>query len=852
MEPNYTLPHIVVPMKPQAEPFTSVFSGRERTNRDFVTDHKDHGNKLKNQYNAAWAHDDIDADEDDSSTGTLITFVTYPDVEINFESLESSASGEQPQIVAVREVWNGNSKVLRVTVHIPSGKKQFFLDKVESYLSTVDDDNPRNKKLLHAIDSIRKATVQELWTDPMEHFPSDSSKQVWWEVWLRSNDGSEKLKFDSFVEAHGLRTSDTYLGFDDRIITLICASVDQLSKCFKSIDDIAELRRPRQVVSAIPVSSPSDQQEYAKELGTRTVPASEDAPAVCILDRGVQRTHPLLSHSINPHDLFAPESIGHHDPVIHDHGTEMAGLALYNDLESALLATHPIELLHRLESVKILPDKGTNRPDLYGAITAQGVDLTEIQSADKRRVFMLAVTAQHPGLGSDDANLENSESGAPTSWSASVDALAFGRSIDTLSGEFTYLDREERSRSRLFVISAGNIRDLRPKDNYLDRCDAESVEDPSQAWNAITVGAYSAKDEMKEADPIFAGYVPVAERGELSPASRTSVSFDRKRWPFKPEVVADGGNYARDPGETTIDSPPNLAIVTTRLHRPGQGQFVETRDTSAAAAQVAAIAASISAKYPDFSPETIRALVVHSARWTDAMKAHFDPKKSKENLSNLLRRYGMGVPSLERALYSAANSLTLVSESTIKPFETPEGSSSSRTREMNLHALPWPSEVLEGLSDDVSMRVTLSYFVEPNPSRRGWVKRYSYQSHGLRFAVRRPEESVDDFRRRINKRERSNGTFSSGETDGGWLFGPRQQQSPGSLHTDIWTGSASDLARKEFIAVYPVSGWWKFRKGMDQSSKGVDYSLVVSIDAPKLSVDLYHEVKNKIGSIVEV
>src|SRR5256885_8145814 len=37
----------------------------------------------------------------------------------------------------------------------------------------------------------------------------------------------------------------------------------------------------------------------------------------------------------------------------------------------------------------------------------------------------------------------------------------------------------------------------------------------------------------------------------------------------------------------------------------------------------------------------------------------------------------------------------------------------------------------------VEMRVTLSFFVEPNPSRRGWQSKFRYQSHGLRFADRK-------------------------------------------------------------------------------------------------------------------
>ena len=60
-------------------------------------------------------------------------------------------------------------------------------------------------------------------------------------------------------------------------------------------------------------------------------------------------------------------------------------------------------------------------------------------------------------------------------------------------------------------------------------------------------------------------------------------------------------------------------------------------------------------------------------------------------------------------------------------------------RALRLHKLPWPQEQLRDLfGADVRLRVTLSYFVEPNPSSRGWQGRYRYASHGLRFDVKRP------------------------------------------------------------------------------------------------------------------
>src|SRR5438094_306074 len=61
--------------------------------------------------------------------------------------------------------------------------------------------------------------------------------------------------------------------------------------------------------------------------------------------------------------------------------------------------------------------------------------------------------------------------------------------------------------------------------------------------------------------------------------------------------------------------------------------------------------------------------------------------------------YRFGNPALTRALRSAADALTPVSQSVIRPYR--EG----KTREMHLHRLPWPREALQALGDlDVTLR----------------------------------------------------------------------------------------------------------------------------------------------------
>lgn len=181
------------------------------------------------------------------------------------------------------------------------------------------------------------------------------------------------------------------------------------------------------------------------------------------------------------------------------------------------------------------------------------------------------------------------------------------------------------------------------------------------------------------------------------------------------------------------------------------------------------------------------------------------------------------------------------------PFRR-EGSE-TRLRDMNLHQLPWPLEELQELGEtQVEMRVTLSYFVEPNPSARGFRSRYRYESHGLRFDVKRPEESERDFRTRINvaARDEEERTRNRG-SDSGWVIGT-QNRHKGSLHSDIWRGSAVDLASRGTLAVYPALGWWKTRPRLERYDKPARYSLIVSIRAPEVDVDLYSSVENQIAT----
>jgi hypothetical protein len=233
------------------------------------------------------------------------------------------------------------------------------------------------------------------------------------------------------------------------------------------------------------------------------------------------------------------------------------------------------------------------------------------------------------------------------------------------------------------------------------------------------------------------------------------------------------------------------------------------------------------------------------------MKAQFIPAQpNRGSYAKLLRICGYGVPDLERALYCAANSLTLISQTDLQPYDQRDGR--RVTRDMHLYSLPWPSEVLRELGEtEVRMRVTLSYFIEPGPGEIGWQDRYRYPSHALRLAVNGPGENEDDFVGRINRLARDEGEHPGTEGPGErWLIG--DARNVGSIHSDVWQGSAADLAASNLVGIYPAVGWWRERHYLGRWNRRCRYSLIVSIESPVQDVDIYTPVAIQIGLTVPI
>lgn len=766
-----------------------------------------------------------------ATPGLYVVFESQPGVPLRLPALEAASQGIE--LVAVTQTARGDPAtgvIEKATVFIPEGKVKHFVKRFEEYSDTTPKAKGarRHEAMIDPIASLRLATLRALWTDT-DAYPNETEK-IWWEVWLRRQDGRELERLTEFAGVKELQIGTRRLAFEGRLVVLVRASPIELASSIDVLDDVAELRRAKETAADFVDLPSGEQAEWTEELLARTTQGGVASPCVCILDTGVNRSHPLLAASLAEPDVHTCDPAwGTHDH--HGHGTEMAGLALYGDLAPLLSTSAALHLRHVLESVKILPPVGANPPELYGAVTAEAAARVEVGAPGRRRCFSMAL-----------ATVDSRDRGQPTSWSAAVDALAAGRSFDPTEQGLVYFEDMEPSR-RLFVVCAGNVPPASLEVDHLAGSDSQPVHDPGHAWNALTVGAFTERALIH--DPSWSGWQPVAAPGELSPWSTTGVVFESK-WPLKPDVVFEGGNLATSAVHGVDFGCVDLELLTTSHQTPSR-LFEVTRGTSAATAQAARVAAIVMAEYPSLWPETVRALVVHSAEWTPAMQAHFDRADSKRARARLVARYGFGVPHVEHALRSGRDALTLIAQDTIHPYVD------GKMREMHLWSLPWPRQVLEGLDTSARLRVTLSYFIEPNPARRGWRDRYRYASHGLRFELKGPTESDTEFRKRVNQRalDEDESKPTTGADSAEWFLGERAR-SRGSLHADILETPAADLAARGVIAVYPVGGWWKNQPKRDRSAKGANYALVVSIETPGVDTDIWTPVAQQVGVPIAV
>lgn len=270
-------------------------------------------------------------------------------------------------------------------------------------------------------------------------------------------------------------------------------------------------------------------------------PPPGTAPGVVVLDSGLATGHPLLAPAVGESHSFLP-GLGPDDQ--HGHGTSVAGIALYGDVETSLQAGAFAPTL-RLFGARILD-----------ANNASDDKLIENQVDEAVRYF-------HREYGCRVFNLSYGDRRKPY----------LGRHVRGLA---VTLDTLARDLGVLFVVPTGNFdgTDGVPVDwraeypGYLLSADAALL-DPASALNALTVGSLARFDATFSAqryqnDP---AEQPIARRDQPSPFTRSGPSVGKA---VKPEIVDYGGNWAV-----------NVQTVNQWIVRQGLGEVSTCKDFAA-------------------------------------------------------------------------------------------------------------------------------------------------------------------------------------------------------------------------------------------------------------------------------
>lgn len=495
---------------------------------------------------------------------------------------------------------------------------------------------------------------------------------------------------------------------------------------------IFEVVEPEDIVLPQAAAAPAAQ---AGQQAAPTPPHA-DAPAVCVIDSGIQEGHALLQPAVDQatSHCFLPGTPANavaDEVAPGGHGTRVAGAVLYG--EEVPKAGAP-GLPFWIQNARVLNAQNLMPVTLFPPEAMRQAVQRFNDGPRQTRIFNHSVNARG-----------YCRTRYMSSWAAEIDQLCNERDV-------------------LIVQSAGNlptdgaapfigIREHlaagRSYPGYLAENSAR-VANPGQSLQALTVGSVAYDAAESGAWRSFA-----VQPSGPSAFSRTGPGI----WNvIKPEVVTYGGDAVR-----TQNDPPDIQgggrvpaacpeLVRSTLHGPGPAYDRDEAGTSYAAPKVARIAAQVQQVLPDEPALLYRALVVQSAHWpTWAEDMLMQLRNAPDNLpqagkqallsgaSQALRCLGYGIPDGQRATANTDHRTTLITS----------GETEIHAAECHVYQVPIPPALRQQADEfDIRIDVTLSYVAQPRRTRRNLRR---YLSTWVDWKTSNLGEGLKDFRVRALK-----------------------------------------------------------------------------------------------------
>ena len=489
------------------------------------------------------------------------------------------------------------------------------------------------------------------------------------------------------------------IAFDPRPqTTVVRVRVD--SETLAMLLDLVVIERIRTPLR--PLIDPSDWLQADVEDFRQTRQLDEP---VGILDDGVTTGHPLLSGLVRATYEF-PDSYrwAGHGP----HGTMVAGLAAYGDFESVisergdeLPVAAPLIIGRILEPDHDASDAWITRfPETSTPHVTIEEAIRTLHQNEGVRVFCLAVADPAPFEGPHVEVLTETIDRTARELGVVV-VLPTGNAGTSLRGEMR--DGSHALHDYPFYATAPEHRVAEPGPAAL----AVTVGSVAQSDGPATPGTPDATTDVRTR--------AIAKRHELSPFSRAGPGVGGA---VKPDVVHFGGNWAWTEHDTVAPRNAGLSSVSLNSEVSQTGRlFAVGSGTSFAVPRVAKLAASVWSRYPDASPNLVRALIGSSA-------SHVQEAVEGLRHSEKFTALGYGLPDERHAVASEPNRVVMFYDGSLAVDTTV------------VHPVPVPSRFAFGQS---SRSLTVSVAFDP-PVRR---QRREYLAGRMRFDLLRAMELQD-------------------------------------------------------------------------------------------------------------
>ncbi|MGP5568173.1 S8 family peptidase [Pseudomonas helleri] len=586
--------------------------------------------------------------------------------------------------------------------------------------------------------------------------------------------------------------------------------------------DQAELllnHRDVRLVDLIPATGISVRQlnRDINELPQNVPSPAADAARVCILDSGINANHPLLRPAMAESASFVDEE-GDSDEV--GHGTAVAGVALYGDVEACNNTNYwrPEFWIFNGKVMKKCPQTGNavyDEHSLEASLTRAVEHFVDLGC----RIFNLS-------LGNSNAPYDGTH----------VRGLAY--ILDVLS----------RRHNILFVVSTGNYSgsDNPPtpinswRDEYPEYLVAEqsSIIDPAPAMTVLTVGSISRHNATYDSQRF-------PEIHQLSPAAENQPSPFTRHGPsvkgaLKPELVAPGGNLASPMRQADAQWRPDmrgLGVLTLHHQAVGNTLFKEMSGTSLAAPYVTHLAGRLLNEYPAASANMLRAMLVNqaylpeevSSTFSDEFKKAYKEDKSTRNREVARDVAGYGVVNEGDLFRSSDNAVILMSEEGIE------------NNACQFFELPLPADYLRSSRGTRELSVTLAY----SPAVR--TTRVEYLATQISYRLVKGT-SLDDVQKHFNQEQKAETETRNDDAIPNRDISA-QTRSRGTVQSSRWTFKQRKPDEKWFVVVIRQDREWNHPDVLDTEP----YALVVTVaDRDNENAKLYAQIQALIAQQVEL